>query len=203
MCWNYTEDTLQLQLLQQIVLVSQISNYKHCNNIVTVSQIWNYKQSVTTPDSRSYNQTLAPQQHSKQSVTTLEIGGGGVVMPWALDLRWPPRSSPGVGAGVDRHHRQWSPPVKGIHRSRECCTSCSGGPPSSGSDVHLIGGEHGADPALEAARPVASALPWTTSASQAEIGRPVDLGSHGGVCGLVRERRCWVDLGKVADRPAP
>jgi hypothetical protein len=77
MCWNYTGDTLQLHLLQQIVLVSQISNYKHCNNIVTVSQIWNYKQSVTTPDSRSYNQTLAPQQHSKQSVTTLEIGGGG------------------------------------------------------------------------------------------------------------------------------
>jgi hypothetical protein len=45
-----------------------------------------------------------------------------------------------------------------------------GGPLSS--DVCLTGGEHGADPALGAARPVMSALPWTTSASTAEIGSP-------------------------------
>jgi hypothetical protein len=58
-----------------IVSASHISNYKHCNNILTVSQIWNYKQSVTTPDSWSCNQTLPLQQYSKQSVTTPGTGG--------------------------------------------------------------------------------------------------------------------------------
>jgi hypothetical protein len=43
-----------------------------------------------------------------------------------------------------------------------------GDPPSS--DIRLGGGEHSADPALEVARPVASAFPWTTSASGVEIG---------------------------------
>jgi hypothetical protein len=40
------------------------------------------------------------------------------------------------------------------------------------SDVYLVGGERGADPALRAARPMASALPWMTSASGAEIRSP-------------------------------
>jgi hypothetical protein len=44
------------------------------------------------------------------------------------------------------------------------------------SDVHLVGGERDADPALEAARPVASDLPWMTSASGAEIGWPGGFG---------------------------
>jgi hypothetical protein len=52
--------------------------------------------------------------------------------------------------------RQWP-----FHGSR-------GGPPSS--DVRLVGGEHDADPVLKDARPVASALPWTMSASRAEVG---------------------------------
>jgi hypothetical protein len=42
-----------------------------------------------------------------------------------------------------------------------------GSPPSS--DVHLRGGECGVDPTLRVACPVASALPWTASASEAEI----------------------------------
>jgi hypothetical protein len=45
-----------------------------------------------------------------------------------------------------------------------------GGPP--GSDIRLGGAECGADPALLVARPVASTLPWMTSASGAEIGSP-------------------------------
>jgi hypothetical protein len=45
-----------------------------------------------------------------------------------------------------------------------------GDPPSS--DVCLVGGDHDADPALGAERPMASALPCTTSASEAEIGSP-------------------------------
>jgi hypothetical protein len=40
-------------------------------------------------------------------------------MLWATDLRWLLRSSSGVGVGVDRHHRQGSPLVKGIHRGGE------------------------------------------------------------------------------------
>jgi hypothetical protein len=72
-------------------------NYKHCNNIVTISQIWNYKQSVTPPDNWSCNQTLALQQHFKQSVTILG----------------PPRSSSSMGAGVDRHRRRGSRRSKG------------------------------------------------------------------------------------------
>jgi hypothetical protein len=35
-----------------------------------------------------------------------------------MDLHWPPRSSSGVRAWVDRHHRQGSLPVKGVHRGR-------------------------------------------------------------------------------------
>jgi hypothetical protein len=61
-----------------------------------------------------------------------------------MDLRWPPRSSSGVGAGVDRHHYQGSPPMKGIHR----------------------GGEHGADAAHRAVHREAVALPAVTSASE-------------------------------------
>jgi hypothetical protein len=38
------------------------------------------------------------------------------------------------------------------------------------SNVCLIGGERGANPALEAARPMVSTLPWTMSALRAEIG---------------------------------
>jgi hypothetical protein len=45
-----------------------------------------------------------------------------------------------------------------------------GGPLSS--EVRLVGGECGTDPTLVTARPVASALPWTTSASGVEIGSP-------------------------------
>jgi hypothetical protein len=77
-----------------------------------------------------------------------------------------------------------------------------GGPPSS--DIRLVGGERDADPVLRVAHPMASALPWTTSASGAEIGRSVDLGTRAGVCGLATEGRHPVDMGKmVADRPAP
>jgi hypothetical protein len=68
-------ETLEFQSLQQIVTIYQISNYKHCNNIVTISQIWNYKQSVTNSKQRSCNLTLAPQQHSKQSITIPGMGG--------------------------------------------------------------------------------------------------------------------------------
>jgi hypothetical protein len=85
-----------------------------------------------------------------------------------MDLRWPLHSSSGVGVGVDRHRR--SLPGKGIHRSEERCVSCGGGPLSS--DVCLVGGERDADLALRAARPLASALPWTTSALGAEIWSP-------------------------------
>jgi hypothetical protein len=77
-----------------------------------------------------------------------------------------------------------------------------GGPPSS--DVCLIGGERGVDLALRAAHLVASALPWMMSASGRRSSRPVDLGTHDGVCGLATEGRHSVDMGKkVADRPAP
>jgi hypothetical protein len=74
-----------------------------------------------------------------------------------------------------------------------------GDPPSS--DIRLGGGEHSADPALEVARPVASAFPWTTSASGVEIGlldgsrnswrsvRPCDGGAASSGSGM-----------KVADR---
>jgi hypothetical protein len=40
------------------------------------------------------------------------------------------------------------------------------------SDVVLVGGERGTDPALGATRPVASVLPWTTLASGVEIRLP-------------------------------
>jgi hypothetical protein len=56
-----------------------------------------------------------------------------------------------------------------------------GGPPSS--DIRLIGVERVADLALRAARPMASALPWMTSASWAEIGSP---GGSGGSWWSVR-----------------
>jgi hypothetical protein len=63
------------------------------------------------------------------------------------------------------------------------------------SDVHLGGGEHGLDLALGVARPMMSALP---------LGRPMDLGTHGGVFSLSMEGRCQMDLGtKVTDRSAP
>jgi hypothetical protein len=42
-----------------------------------------------------------------------------------------------------------------------------GGPPNS--NVRHEGGERGVDPTLGIARPVESALPWTASASRAEI----------------------------------
>jgi hypothetical protein len=57
-------------------------------------------------------------------------------------------------------------------RARHRCSpwgyvSCGGGPPSS--DIRLRGGERGTDLALGVARPMASALPWMTSASGVEI----------------------------------
>jgi hypothetical protein len=64
MCWNCTGDTLYLQQLQQIVLVSHISNCKRL---------------VTTTGRRSCHQTLVPQQHSKQIVTTPITGGACAV----------------------------------------------------------------------------------------------------------------------------
>jgi hypothetical protein len=77
-----------------------------------------------------------------------------------------------------------------------------GDPPSS--DVCLGGGERGTDPALGAACLVMSALPWTTLALGRRLGRLMDLGTHGGVCGLAMEGRRLVDLGmKVVDRSAP
>jgi hypothetical protein len=66
-----------------------------------------------------------------------------------------------MGEGVDRHHRQGSPSVKGIHQDGECGVDAAhglhvlrwrpsdglaGGP--SSSDVLLESGEHAADPAL-------------------------------------------------------
>jgi hypothetical protein len=84
-----------------------------------------------------------------------------------MDLRRPSCSSSGVGAGVDRHHRQGSPPVKGIHRGRECDAiqptglrvmwrwsshGLEGGPLCG--DVRLRGGGRGVDPALGATRPI-------------------------------------------------
>jgi hypothetical protein len=131
-----------------------------------------------------------------------------------MDLHRPPRSSSGVGEGVDRHRCQGSPLVKGMHRGGEHGTDAAHGvahlaavalpwigrqPPSS--DIRLGGGERGTDLALGVARPMASALPWMTSASQA--GHPVDLGTHGGVFDLATKGRHLVDLGtKVTDRPA-
>jgi hypothetical protein len=68
--------------------------------------------------------------------------------------------------------------------------------PSHGSK----GGPPSSDICLGVARPVASTLGLRVWRS----GRPVDLGTHGGVCGLVTEGRHLVDLGKkVIDRPAP
>jgi citrate lyase beta subunit len=61
-----------------------------------------------------------------------------------MDLRWSSCSSSGVGAGVDRHRRQGSPRVNGIHR----------------------GGERDVDAAHGAARLAAVALPAVTSASE-------------------------------------
>jgi hypothetical protein len=77
-----------------------------------------------------------------------------------------------------------------------------GSPPNS--DVCLGGGERGTDLALGAACLVMSALPWTTSALGQRLGHLMDLGTHGGVCGLATEGRRLVDLGmKVVDRSAP
>jgi hypothetical protein len=68
--------------------------------------------------------------------------------------------------------------------------------PSHGSK----GGPPSSDICLGVAHPVASTLGLGVWRS----GRPVDLGTHGGVCGLVTEGRHLVDLGKkVIDRPAP
>jgi hypothetical protein len=50
---------------------------------------------------------------------------------------------------------------------------------------------------------MALALPWTTLASRAEIRSPLDLGTHGGVCGLAMEGQRPVDLGtNVTNMPA-
>jgi hypothetical protein len=67
-----------------------------------------------------------------------------------MDLRWPSCSSSGVGTGVDRHHRQRSSSVKGIHRGGVC----------------------GANAAHGAAHLAVAALPWMTPASGTEIGSP-------------------------------
>jgi hypothetical protein len=51
---------------------------------------------------------------------------------------------------------------------------------------------------------MASAFPWTTSASGWRSGCSVDLRTHGEVCDLATEGRRPVDLGvKVIDMPAP
>jgi hypothetical protein len=168
-----------LQPLQQIVSVSQISNYKYCNNIVIVSQIWNYKQSVTIPDSRSCNQTLAPQQHSKQSVTTLGIGGRRIVgdgSPLAAVLivgrgSTGGSTSPSVVATGEGDTSEW----RALCVLRQWPSHGSEGGPSS-SDICLVGGEHDTDLALRAERPMPSALPWTTSASRVEIRSPGGYG---------------------------
>jgi hypothetical protein len=124
----------------------------------------------------------------------------GVLTLWAMDLRWPPRSSLGMGAGVDRPCHQGSPPVKGFHR----------------------GCERDADAFHGVAHLAAAALPIVTSASEvvsaAQIqpsglhvlcrrpfhgqhrpwgrrsGHPMDLGTHGGVFSLATEGRHPVDL---------
>jgi hypothetical protein len=78
-----------------------------------------------------------------------------------MDLHRPPRSSSGIGEGVDRHRCQGSPLVKGMHRGGEHGMDAAHGvahlaavalpwigrqPPSS--DIRLRGGERGTDPAL-------------------------------------------------------
>jgi hypothetical protein len=85
--------------------------------------------------------------------------------------------------------RQWP-----SHGSQDC-------PPSS--DVRLGGGERGTDPTHGAAHPMSSALPWMMAASRAEIRSPLDLGTHGGVCGLAMEGQRPVDPGtNVTNMPA-
>jgi hypothetical protein len=58
---------------------------------------------------------------------------------------------------------------RALHALQRCPSHGLEGSPLS-SDVCLLGGEHSADPAIGAAHPVASALPWMTSTSRAEIG---------------------------------
>jgi hypothetical protein len=94
-------------------------NYKHCNNIIIISQISNYKRSQLQLQAGGLAiQTLAPQQHSNQSVTTLGIEGGtrasgdGSSSVATLTV--------GHGSRGGSTWPSWVTSVKQIHRGREC-----------------------------------------------------------------------------------
>jgi hypothetical protein len=77
-----------------------------------------------------------------------------------------------------------------------------GSPPNS--DICLGSAERGANPAL------GLHVPWRRPSHRRRrprgrrSARPMDLGTHGGVCDLAIEGRCSMDLGtKVTDRSAP
>jgi hypothetical protein len=199
-----------------MISVSQISNYKHCNNIVTVSQIWNYKQSVTTSDIRSCNQTLAPQQHSKQSVTTpvtegTRVVGDGTLLPVALIFgrgsKGGSTSPSGVIAGEGdpsgwRVQRRCSP---------QRCASCGSGPPMDCKVALPVVTSALEVVSMTQIQPSGLCVLWhrPSHGRHRPLERrsgycPMDLGTHGGVCGLTTEGRRLVDLGtKVIDKFAP